>query len=71
MGCILCGDKLEGLYSACSTSDNYYFLVFCVLPVKLRGVVDFPLELLLTRDVRHFGFSTGFNGGNNTIKYTI
>lgn len=24
-------------------------LVFCVLPAKLRGVVGFPLELLLTR----------------------
>ena len=71
MGCILCGDKLEGFYGACSTSDNYYFLVFCFLPVELRGVVDFPLELLLTRDVCHFWVSIGSNGGNNAIKSTI
>jgi len=34
-------------------------------------VVGFPLEPLLTRDVHHFGVSTGSNGGSNTIESTI
>ena len=60
-------NKLHGLHSRGTTTDDDHILVFDILSVQLRGVEDLTLELFLPRYVWHLRITAGSNGSNDTV----